>query len=113
VTIVYAIAPSHVRAVKHLLFCYEDWEVPENFDVHKSTCENYRADDRQVYGPYADIRATLDFEYHGNYTKKRQAFQDTLIRNVVGAAVEKEGPWIVFTAGICLACTQQQFALMQ
>eukprot|EP00611_Tribonema_gayanum_P022003 TRINITY_DN4342_c0_g1_i1.p1 TRINITY_DN4342_c0_g1~~TRINITY_DN4342_c0_g1_i1.p1 ORF type:complete len:489 (-),score=203.41 TRINITY_DN4342_c0_g1_i1:723-2189(-) len=87
------------KLVKHLLFCYDEHAIPPGFDVTKSTKANYGVNDKHFYGPYADIRASLDFEYHGNYNRKRQQFQDTLIRNVVGAAVEKEGPWIVFTAG--------------
>ena len=87
------------KCVKHLTFCYEDWEIPPCFDVCKSTTENYGAPGKKVLGAYADIREQLDFSYHGNYCPKRQLFQDTLIRNVVGAAVAKEGPWIVFTAG--------------
>lgn len=76
-----------------------DWEVPANFDPKKSTVDNYHTNNRDSYGPYADIRASLDFDFHSNYTAERQAFQDVLIKNVVGAAVEKECPWIVFTAG--------------
>ena len=76
------------KTVKHLTFQYEDYEVPEGFDTSKSTTENYRACDREVLGDYADIRAQLDFDYHGNYTRKRQLFQDTLLHNVVGAGTE-------------------------
>lgn len=60
------------------------------------------------YGPYADIRAKLDYNYHCNYTKERQQFQDTIIQKMSHAVIrDKDGwvgttptrPWIVFTAG--------------
>jgi hypothetical protein len=41
--------------------------------VSQSTQENYASSEKCFYGPYAEIRATLDSSYHGNYTRQRQA----------------------------------------
>lgn len=63
----------------------------------------------EFYGPYAHIRATLDYSYHSNYTFERQHFQDAILSHFLNAAVihDKNGilcstptePWLVFTAG--------------
>eukprot|EP00992_Anisonema_acinus_P005541 TRINITY_DN18345_c0_g1_i1.p1 TRINITY_DN18345_c0_g1~~TRINITY_DN18345_c0_g1_i1.p1 ORF type:complete len:441 (+),score=71.15 TRINITY_DN18345_c0_g1_i1:62-1384(+) len=76
-----------------------DWEVPANYDFNEATNENYSQHGKDVYGPFAAIRARLDFSYHGNYTRERQAYQDGLIQDVVGAGIAKLAPWIIFTAG--------------
>jgi hypothetical protein len=77
----------------------DEWNIPPAYDFTRSTRDNYIAEGRDVYGEFKQIRAARDFAYHGNYTKKRQLYQDMLVKNVVGAAVGKKESWIVFTAG--------------
>jgi hypothetical protein len=72
---------------------------PEEYDFSKSTAENYKDKGENTFGKFADIRDTLDFDYHGNYTRDRQIFQDVLLQNVTGAGHRYDSPWIVFTAG--------------
>lgn len=68
-------------------------------------------EDKQFYGPFREIRAGLDFDYHGNYSKSRQEFQDKIVEKLLdGTAVTDATngrvcktptePWIVFTAGV-------------
>eukprot|EP00752_Nemacystus_decipiens_P007227 g6468.t1 len=77
-----------------------DWQVPLDYDYTKSTCENYRsAVAVNDVSQYQSVRATRDHDYHGAYTRERQLFQDSLVKDVVGASSRKEHPWIVFTAG--------------
>lgn len=74
-----------------------------------STEENHASLDMEFYGPFAHIRATLDYSYHKNYTHERQKLQDSIIREFLDEAIitDKNGevcttptePWIVFTAG--------------
>lgn len=80
----------------------------DNYDYNKSTEENYCADHGHFYGPYADIRAQLDYNYHSNYTQERQAFQDEIIEKFSASIIrDKHGfigtkptePICVFTAG--------------
>lgn len=53
----------------------------------------------EVYGDFADIRKTFDYSWHVNYSRDRQLWQDTLVRQAVGVAVPQEQPWAVFTCG--------------
>jgi len=41
--------------------------ISESYDWSKSTSANYGSPEKKFFGPYASIRATLDYEYHGNY----------------------------------------------
>ena len=50
-------------------------EMRRSYSYVKSTEENWRSDGKEFYGPYADIRASLDYTYHSNYKKERQALQ--------------------------------------
>eukprot|EP01059_Diplonema_ambulator_P011222 TRINITY_DN2117_c0_g2_i1.p1 TRINITY_DN2117_c0_g2~~TRINITY_DN2117_c0_g2_i1.p1 ORF type:complete len:490 (+),score=98.76 TRINITY_DN2117_c0_g2_i1:679-2148(+) len=76
-----------------------DWKMPALYDYTQDTSTVYRVDNKKVYGIYKDIRAKLDFEYHGNYTEARQKIQDTAVSDVVFGGVPKDKPWLVFTAG--------------
>ena len=79
------------------------------FSVELSAEQNYKNMDRQFYGSYAEIRSTLDYNYHDNYTKQRQLLQDKIISSFIGNILiqDKNGelcttptePFIVFTAG--------------
>ncbi|KAJ9440959.1 Glutaredoxin-C4 [Diplonema papillatum] len=76
-----------------------DWQVPDNYNYVLDTATAYKVGTTDVYGTYQDIRARLDFGYHGNYTRERQILQDVLVTDVVSAGTRKEHPWLVFTAG--------------
>jgi len=53
----------------------------------------------EVYGDFAHLRKELDFSYHTNYTRERQAWQDGVIRSAVANSSPQEQPWAVFTCG--------------
>ncbi|KAL7540760.1 hypothetical protein ACHAWF_006776 [Thalassiosira exigua] len=85
-------------------------EVPAYYSVDLSTQENYGVEHREFWGPFRDIRAQLDYDYHGNYVRDRQEFHDKIVEKLLdGATVRDEAngltcktptePWIVFTAG--------------
>jgi predicted kinase len=81
------------------------------FAAGMSSEENYKAtaDEQGFYGPFADIRSTLDYSYHEHYEKNRQSLQDKILTDMLNSAVitDKNGnvcttptePWLVFTAG--------------
>eukprot|EP00051_Salpingoeca_urceolata_P013373 m.167766 g.167766 ORF g.167766 m.167766 type:complete len:619 (+) comp17776_c0_seq5:285-2141(+) len=74
--------------------------VPAGYDFTKSTNDNYGVSTTEgFYGNYADIRETLDYSYHTNYTKQRQAWQDAAVNAVVCRTAAQSRPWIVYTAG--------------
>lgn len=66
--------------------------------------------DNTFFGPFRDIRATLDYSFHRNYTRDRQRLQDSIITKFLDEAVLTDAqngkmcttptqPWLVFTAG--------------
>ena len=79
------------------------------FSAAQSSEENHASDDMEFYGPFAEIRRSLDYSYHRNYTFERQVFQDAIVREFLEAAVvhgengevctTPTQPWAVFTAG--------------
>ena len=85
------------------VFAEETLRIPK-YDFNKSTKENYQASrDSKTYGeytqPYAEIRKTLDINYHGVYTLERQEVQDKMIAEVMDKGQCEAHPWIIFTAG--------------
>lgn len=58
-----------------------------SFSAVQSSEANHMADDAEYYGQFADIRKTLDYSYHRNYTFERQKFQDAIIREFLDSAV--------------------------
>lgn len=85
-------------------------ELTRLYSYIASTEDNWRAlpGDFDFYGPFKDLRGTLDYSYHCNYRKERQYFQDAIIQKMLGSFIcDKNGfvcttpkdPWIVFTAG--------------
>jgi hypothetical protein len=75
-----------------------------SYDWSKPTSFNYGSPERRFFGPYASIRANLDFAYHGNYLRARQAIQDELItallrENDTSQPGPNPNPWVVFTCG--------------
>lgn len=45
------------------------------YNYKKSTAENYKTDVPIFVGPYAEIRAGLDYSFHPHYLPERQAIQ--------------------------------------
>lgn len=103
--------PSSYQGRNSLYLFSNECKIPSDFDFDKSTQENYAADSQEFYGPFEEFRASLDFSYHGNYTKERQAFQDKIVQKCLGGTMiydrnngivgkKAEDPWMVFTAGV-------------
>jgi len=93
------------------LFTTEHSMLPQDYDISKSTQENYASDSKEFVGHFASVRESLDYDYHGNYTQERQLFQDEIIGKLLdGATVQSSTsgivcktplkPWILFTAGV-------------
>merc|ERR1719203_109666 len=85
--------------------------VPGFYSVNLSTQENYGMEGKDFHGRFGEIRAGLDFEYHGNYIKSRQEFQDKIVEKLLDGTTIHDSisgrvcktptaPWIVFTAGV-------------
>lgn len=100
------------------LFSLSEPVLPD-FSLDLSTKENYAVDNMEYFGPFKDIRATLDYNYHGNYLKSRQEFQDKIVEKFFsGTTIHDCGgaevaTWIAFTAGVMGAGkshTMQQLA---
>ncbi|KAL7530755.1 hypothetical protein ACHAXR_007132 [Thalassiosira sp. AJA248-18] len=94
------------------LFSTSQTNIPSYYSLELSTQENYGVEDKHnFYGPFAEIRGGLDFDYHGNYSKSRQEFQDKIVEKLLdGTTIHDTAngrvcktptePWIVFTAGV-------------
>mmetsp|Transcript_28246 Transcript_28246/g.84504 ORF Transcript_28246/g.84504 Transcript_28246/m.84504 type:complete len:540 (+) Transcript_28246:1106-2725(+) len=77
-----------------------EFDVHPDFDLTKSTKEQYGNPDLTDFvGDFAEYRKKVDLEYHGNYTKERQLWQDTAVNSVVIRTVRQTQPWIVYTCG--------------
>mmetsp|Transcript_21811 Transcript_21811/g.44888 ORF Transcript_21811/g.44888 Transcript_21811/m.44888 type:complete len:492 (+) Transcript_21811:76-1551(+) len=86
------------------------YSIPSYFSLDMSTEENYGVESMEFYGPFASIRASLDYSYHGNYEKKRQEFQDQIVQTLLDGTIIQDSngrvcrtptePYIVFTAGV-------------
>ena len=65
------------------------WTIPSDFDVTRSTRDNYQVSTHHdlhqhlANSRYASVRASLDYQYHALYSLERQAFQDDLIHHVL------------------------------
>lgn len=86
-----------------------NFEIPQDYDITKSSEINYCSEGSPFVGKYKDIRALLDYTYHKHYSEERQYLHDNLIDRFLKTRVhdremnmECEVPlenWIVFTAG--------------
>ena len=103
--------PSSYKRASLLLFSQNTFKLPQDFSFNKSTQQNYSVRNKEYYGPFRDIRRSLDYDYHGNYSKSRQEFQDKIVEKLLdGTTIKDETngrvcktptePWIVFTAGV-------------
>jgi len=76
------------------------FKVENGYDFKKTTNENYENHDKsQFVGKFSDIRSTLDYAYHVNYTPQRQFWQDKVIKTTTIRQIAQEHPWIVYTCG--------------
>ena len=72
----------------------------EKFDCRLSTAEFYGVPlENGFCGENVGIRKTLDYDYHCNYTKERQLFQDALIKSNLLVGSGSDAPWYVLTCG--------------
>ena len=53
---------------------------------------------KEFVGEFVKERSDMDAKYHGNYTAKRQRWQDEVIKSSMHV-VPQTDPWIVFTCG--------------
>ena len=52
-----------------------------------------------LHGDFVDVRKTLDYSWHPNYTKERQLWQDVLVKDVAQRQSPSRWPWLVLTCG--------------
>lgn len=53
------------------------------YDYSRSTTEIYGLRSLGFWGPYAEIRESLDYDFHSNYVQERQAIQDQIIQRIL------------------------------
>jgi hypothetical protein len=65
----------------------------------KNKNKNHTSNNTHLFvGPFAHIRKSLDYNYHSNYCKERQWFQDSIIEDILGHVMttrqisSQEGP---------------------
>jgi hypothetical protein len=76
------------------------FEVSASLDLERDTAANYDGGPGTPFlGPYRDIRATRDHDYHGRYTERRQRWQDCVLETVVQRTEPQPAPWLIFTCG--------------
>ena len=79
-----------------------EFEIKQNYDFTKSTNDNYAFEpvpgcDEKFFGDFKDIRATRDYNWHGNYTMERQLWQDRAVKSCLGKTEPQARPWIVYS----------------
>jgi hypothetical protein len=78
----------------------EEFAMPPKFNWKESTSENYKNKSiTDFIGAYVKERKKLDYTWHNNYTRERQAWQDKVIDSVVRKVSPQSNPWIVYTCG--------------
>lgn len=55
--------------------------------------------DACFFGDFVAERRTRNYNYHSNFSRSRQLFQDGLVRTALMAGVESDAPRLLFTAG--------------
>ena len=75
------------------------FEVKDGYDFTKTTTDNYGCDNDEYIGEYSDIRSTIDYSYHSNYTQERQRWQDFAVKCCLGKTEAHARPWIIYTCG--------------
>jgi Zeta toxin len=76
-----------------------------SYNWSMSSEDNYRETNPLAagyYGRFAHIRARLDYNYHGHYTRSRQVYQDAILECFLPRSPPAHNgrPWMVFTAGV-------------
>ena len=62
----HSILPSSYNGRTSLyLFSRDEYNIPQNYDFDVSTQENYNNGEEEFYGPFKEIRSSLDYNYHG------------------------------------------------
>ena len=88
-----------------------EFTIPDTYDTTKSTNDNYKSDDMLFFGEYADIRETRDYNYHVNYTKERQLWQNAVIQSVVNRSQPQAHTLIIlFSLSLSLLLSLVLFA---
>lgn len=81
------------------------FEVEKTYNYDLPTTENYKLDSMDFFGSYDYARKAgeapkaRDYNWHENYTKERQSWQDEIIRLTTLRHSPQARPWIVFSAG--------------
>jgi len=88
-----------VSMIVNLAQCGKEFKVSPDYDYTKDTSENYKQDDLKFHGEFKDLRSRVDYGYHNNYTKKRQLWQDGIVKRNVCRLNPQVQPWIVYTCG--------------
>lgn len=79
-----------------------NYMVPPGYNFSRPTNDpefNYGSTSTDFYGPFREVRERLDFSYHGNYTRQRQLWQDTVVGSLIIRSEPKPMPWLVYTCG--------------
>mmetsp|Transcript_18 Transcript_18/g.36 ORF Transcript_18/g.36 Transcript_18/m.36 type:complete len:750 (+) Transcript_18:51-2300(+) len=88
------------RVVKVFLACQEcSFQIPDDYDYSKPTCENYKGNPGEFVGDFVKIREERDYTYHNNYTPCRQLWQDMAVKSCLGKTEAQSRPWVVYTCG--------------
>eukprot|EP00501_MAST-03F_sp_TOSAG23-6_P002591 GSMAST32.ASY1.ANO1.2732.1 assembled CDS len=82
---------SSIVSTYHVNFLFK---VMPNYDYTKSTAVNYKSGDKTFHGDFASIRKKLDYSYHVNYCKKRQLWQDAVIKSVASRGESYALSWM-------------------
>lgn len=95
---------SVVRLYHKSVHC--NFETRKDYNYSLSTNENYafqppegaaRGTFQEFFGAFADIRATRDYSWHGNYTRERQLWQDRAVKSCLGKTEPQARPWIIYS----------------
>lgn len=90
-----------------------EFEITPLYKFSMSTTDNYthpgfqprrqKDYDLELHGPlvgdFVDIRATLDYSWHCNYSEERQRWQDHIVKSIAYRQTREDSPWLVFTCG--------------
>jgi len=90
---------NHANWSQFCLTVPPSFTVRKVYDYTKSTNENYGMKHKKFWGKYVSIRESLDYDYHTNYTKKRQLWQDEVVSSLFAHSTPEKNPWIVYTCG--------------
>jgi len=90
---------NHSQWSQFCLTVPPSFTVPRKYDYTKSTNDNYGIEHMKFWGKYVSIRDSMDYNYHTNYTKRRQLWQDEVVSSLFTRSTPEKSPWIVYTCG--------------